>query len=107
MPVCLGLGYLVLLGRDRLGFLVHPLLGALQRRVALVLLELLMPVRTQDRLATHIDIEGTMINHPLKGVFLNLGSSSVHFRPLIRFQDRKSTRLNSSHPSISYAVFCL
>src|SRR5690348_17905547 len=24
-----------------------------------------------------------------------------------RFVDRKSTRLNSSHPSISYAVFCL
>src|SRR5690348_17605839 len=23
------------------------------------------------------------------------------------WQDRKSTRLNSSHPSISYAVFCL
>src|SRR5690348_11373219 len=23
------------------------------------------------------------------------------------FEDRKSTRLNSSHPSISYAVFCL
>src|SRR5690348_17894170 len=31
-------------------------------------------------------------------------------RPLAQFavgQDRKSTRLNSSHPSISYAVFCL
>src|SRR5690348_18168006 len=27
-------------------------------------------------------------------------------RALVR-QDRKSTRLNSSHPSISYAVFCL
>src|SRR5690348_17592568 len=29
--------------------------------------------------------------------------------PAIRsfFTDRKSTRLNSSHPSISYAVFCL
>src|SRR5690348_17465191 len=27
------------------------------------------------------------------------------FAPLI--EDRKSTRLNSSHPSISYAVFCL
>src|SRR5690348_17859085 len=26
---------------------------------------------------------------------------------LIKLQDRKSTRLNSSHPSISYAVFCL
>src|SRR5438876_7587273 len=25
----------------------------------------------------------------------------------LAFQDRKSTRLNSSHPSISYAVFCL
>src|SRR5438876_3611739 len=28
-------------------------------------------------------------------------------RLLSRDQDRKSTRLNSSHPSISYAVFCL
>src|SRR5438876_4685634 len=26
---------------------------------------------------------------------------------LYRLEDRKSTRLNSSHPSISYAVFCL
>src|SRR6266487_5088904 len=27
--------------------------------------------------------------------------------PRRRGRDRKSTRLNSSHPSISYAVFCL
>src|SRR5690348_17844694 len=27
--------------------------------------------------------------------------------PLASSRDRKSTRLNSSHPSISYAVFCL
>src|SRR5690348_18132107 len=26
---------------------------------------------------------------------------------VLTLQDRKSTRLNSSHPSISYAVFCL
>src|SRR5690348_17695857 len=26
---------------------------------------------------------------------------------IVRRRDRKSTRLNSSHPSISYAVFCL
>src|SRR5699024_12712220 len=26
---------------------------------------------------------------------------------LMKFRDRKSTRLNSSHVSISYAVFCL
>src|SRR5690348_17731655 len=25
----------------------------------------------------------------------------------VQLEDRKSTRLNSSHPSISYAVFCL
>src|SRR6266487_5256467 len=28
-------------------------------------------------------------------------------RPRLEGGDRKSTRLNSSHPSISYAVFCL
>src|SRR5438876_4911466 len=29
-------------------------------------------------------------------------------RPVVKdIEDRKSTRLNSSHPSISYAVFCL
>src|SRR5690348_17462340 len=28
-------------------------------------------------------------------------------RPYSKDLDRKSTRLNSSHPSISYAVFCL
>src|SRR5690348_18019490 len=27
--------------------------------------------------------------------------------PTLVWTDRKSTRLNSSHPSISYAVFCL
>src|SRR5690348_18030320 len=32
----------------------------------------------------------------------------VETRPMSRRKrDRKSTRLNSSHPSISYAVFCL
>src|SRR3712207_8243652 len=29
------------------------------------------------------------------------------FRPAPRPRDRKSTRLNSSHANISYAVFCL
>src|SRR5699024_11855440 len=28
-------------------------------------------------------------------------------KPVIDMEDRKSTRLNSSHVSISYAVFCL
>src|SRR5699024_11581994 len=38
-------------------------------------------------------------------------SLPVYKRPLCRYtwliEDRKSTRLNSSHVSISYAVFCL
>src|SRR3712207_8873847 len=33
------------------------------------------------------------------------GGSSCRYRPAC--QDRKSTRLNSSHANISYAVFCL
>src|SRR5438876_8381015 len=35
-------------------------------------------------------------------VFLPLTSPGTDY-----YGDRKSTRLNSSHPSISYAVFCL
>src|SRR5258708_31664935 len=31
----------------------------------------------------------------------------VHRRPAAKLRDRKSTRLNSSHQIISYAVFCL
>src|SRR5690349_21892148 len=31
----------------------------------------------------------------------------VDARGRVRYQDRKSTRLNSSHVEISYAVFCL
>src|SRR2546429_1265106 len=38
--------------------------------------------------------------------FLNR-NNSVHSTQTPRFRDRKSTRLNSSHGYISYAVFCL
>src|SRR5207245_7032605 len=54
----------------------------------------------------------------LGGKFLWVGQEKLYvrgvtygtFRPSIdggAFPDRKSTRLNSSHGSISYAVFCL
>src|SRR5688572_32430698 len=39
-----------------------------------------------------------------------VGAGRCHVRPLHRShgrEDRKSTRLNSSHSQISYAVFCL
>src|SRR3712207_8950525 len=35
------------------------------------------------------------------------GGCGGALRPLPRRRDRKSTRLNSSHANISYAVFCL
>src|SRR3712207_7417363 len=35
------------------------------------------------------------------------GSASRARRAIERVEDRKSTRLNSSHANISYAVFCL
>src|SRR3712207_7979654 len=34
-------------------------------------------------------------------------SRAIHDRIVGLFEDRKSTRLNSSHANISYAVFCL
>src|SRR3712207_8274423 len=34
------------------------------------------------------------------------GHSTIDF-PRMHFEDRKSTRLNSNHANISYAVFCL
>src|SRR5690348_4682947 len=34
-------------------------------------------------------------------------TSALPSGSIVSFRDRKSTRLNSSHPSISYAVFCL
>src|SRR2546430_10947073 len=38
---------------------------------------------------------------------IHLGSSVCAVGPDADFLDRKSTRLNSSHSQISYAVFCL
>src|SRR3712207_8347798 len=42
----------------------------------------------------------------LAAVVLRRGEEDVA-RELLRDRDRKSTRLNSSHANISYAVFCL
>src|SRR5437660_6540857 len=40
-------------------------------------------------------------------IFLPCLVSYVAFSSFGTFEDRKSTRLNSSHVAISYAVFCL
>src|SRR3712207_7831429 len=41
------------------------------------------------------------------GLLVLRGRCCVPVRALRRRRDRKSTRLNSSHANISYAVFCL
>src|SRR3712207_6848904 len=52
---------------------------------------------------------GTRASTGLLSRLLNDGPltfATDHDRPVL-FEDRKSTRLNSSHANISYAVFCL
>src|SRR2546422_6662211 len=49
--------------------------------------------------AVHLDAPDVRLEEPLVGV--------MHHRDERRVVDRKSTRLNSSHGYISYAVFCL
>src|SRR5690625_6690205 len=48
-----------------------------------------------------------MTDQPLSPVFLLGYSSQIQDLYTKKEEDRKSTRLNSSHVAISYAVFCL
>src|SRR2546430_8361522 len=51
-----------------------------------------------------------MARHPAPSLEEHLWTIAVArllFEPSMNIQDRKSTRLNSSHSQISYAVFCL
>src|SRR5689334_24781651 len=57
--------------------------------------------RTDMTMLLVVGLMGGM-NSNRRGLRVRVAASSVFF-----WQDRKSTRLNSSHSSISYAVFCL
>src|SRR3712207_7348654 len=65
-----------------------------------------------------VDVDGRSDRHRaglaaavgvLRGVGAGLADGHHHPDPVLlaHAQDRKSTRLNSSHANISYAVFCL
>src|SRR3712207_6957453 len=56
-----------------------------------------------------IDTGGLRFTHVLEDIqTLNeKARRGVYDVTAVSFQDRKSTRLNSSHANISYAVFCL
>src|SRR3712207_7053308 len=52
--------------------------------------------------------EGEVAQHPrARGIELPHDDDPLVERVLEQARDRKSTRLNSSHANISYAVFCL
>src|SRR5690348_18115533 len=57
----------------------------------------------------HVDLDGNLLlrHDPWPGVPFVDGVQLPPDEPGLGVRDRKSTRLNSSHPSISYAVFCL
>src|SRR3712207_7912111 len=67
---------------DKAGGRLEPVIGALDRALA----EVADAVATLQALSSDEDLDP---------------------RGLEKLEDRKSTRLNSSHANISYAVFCL
>src|SRR5690625_2531273 len=83
------------------------------RIMLIVTLALAIPVVSLmiTRLITHRDTARTELAHPVMGAMhVTLGGALLV--PAVALGragagDRKSTRLNSSHVAISYAVFCL
>src|SRR5580704_13368610 len=55
------------------------------------------------------DLKGQLLGQPIYKLLGGAWRTELPFYASIggNGEDRKSTRLNSSHPSISYAVFCL
>src|SRR5918993_3799918 len=82
----LRLSHLLALGIKLQAFFVYPTSRHFKRLPHFCLSSLLMPLRTYDGLATHIDIESSMSDHPFESVFLNLRPRSVGLRPLLRLE---------------------
>src|SRR5471032_191051 len=64
-------------------------------------------VLTRNYPAADLGLEGSLIAGILGGYVTGLCSGVLISLPAMFIGDRKSTRLNSSHITISYAVFCL
>src|SRR5690348_17852312 len=64
-------------------------------------------VANQDVFPPTLKRPPTAYRSPSDAPSCQLREGRCRVRPGSQREDRKSTRLNSSHPSISYAVFCL
>src|SRR3712207_6974979 len=62
-------------------------------------------IQERDVVRGHEHIDATRRRHLLQHLEKEPGARGVE--TIVHFLDRKSTRLNSSHANISYAVFCL
>src|SRR6266849_58121 len=82
MPLGLGRGHLGLWALERFFLLVHLFVGGLQRRFEVFLLALMMPVRTQDGLATMVDLEPAVGHHAFAAELLHRVALAVHPWPL-------------------------
>src|SRR5438477_4988356 len=63
--------------------------------------------RRAERVEVHLLIEVEIRGRPLRSARVARVEESLAIGIPSHAPDRKSTRLNSSHMSISYAVFCL
>src|SRR3712207_6877980 len=67
-----------------------------------------LPISVGDRMAERFGLNVLVALHSITPEDLRLGQAPIReWQRLGQPLDRKSTRLNSSHANISYAVFCL
>src|SRR5688572_31664374 len=68
----------------------------------------LFPYTTLFRSPSNARSTASTDYHLPKSIFIHIRFHIIAIWPyLVHLEDRKSTRLNSSHSQISYAVFCL